>query len=252
MAFQMPRQDQLTFVRDIAPNDWMMPSNRSPEWYYERGFDALRVIAFECHRARLAPKRVLDFGCGHGAVARMLKAYFSNATIIGQDVNPEWLSWCEHNLHINTVLSAAKISDVEMPAEAFDVIWAGSVFSHIPEHSAQHLLLEFRKALTTKGIIILSSAGQLMRNAYRPGTMHNLSDEITARMVREFDMGQYAFGAYDTSLYEDWGHSLVPCEWFFNHSREFRMPISAFLEAGWGAVQDIYALRKTRNSHSWR
>jgi SAM-dependent methyltransferase len=252
MAFELPRQDELHFVRDIAPNDWMMPSNRSPEWYYQRGFDALQVIAFECHRARLAPSSILDFGCGHGAVARMLKAFFHTATIIGQDVNPEWLRWCEDHLSIHTVLSASKISDVEMPANAFDLIWAGSVFSHIPEDSARHLLLEFRKALTEKGLVIFSSAGQLMRNAYRPGAMHNLSDEVILRMARDFDLGAYAFGAYDTSLYENWGHSLVPWNWFASRSREFDMPMCAFLEAGWGSVQDIYALRKTRNFHSWR
>lgn len=252
MLLKLPDIDKLGFIREISPKDWMMRSDREPAWYFQRGYGALGLIAFECQRARLVPGSILDFGCGHGCVARMLKAYFPKARLVGQDVDPDWMNWCATVLGIETVVSAPTIEEVEFEEDQYDVIWAGSVFSHVPESAARHLLLQFRKALTNKGIVIFSTAGQIMRNAYRPGGMHNITDEQITTMCAAFDSGNYAYGAYDRSAYANWGHSLIPWEWILARSAEYKMPLCGFYESGWGLVQDVYAMRKERNPVSWR
>lgn len=252
MILNIPKLEDLNFIQTISDGDWMMRADREPDWYFRRGYGAMAMIAHECQRARLYPASILDFGCGHGCVARMLKALYPKAKLTGQEVNPDWLAWCSDILGIETILSPPSIEEVVLDENSYDIIWAGSIFSHIPETAARHLLGQFRRGLTDRGIAIFSTAGQIMRNAYVPGGMHNVSDEQIAQMSAAFDRNEYAFGAYDRSLYPNWGHSLIPSQWFFARSAEFDMPLTGFYDAGWGATQDIYAMRKSRNPISWR
>lgn len=251
VQIKIPDVNTLNFVREISPSDWMMRADRTQDWYFQRGHGAMSLVAFECQRARMVPTSILDFGCGHGCVARMLKAFFPRARLVGQDVNPEWMDWCAQTLGIETIVSAPTIEEVTFEEGQYDVIWAGSVFSHIPEAAARHLLQQFRRALTDRGIVLFSTAGQIMRNSYRPEIMHNVSEEQIAEMCAAFDRGDYAFGSYDVSLYASWGHSLTPWQWMFARANEFKMPICGFYEAGWGLVQDVFAMRKEPNPVSW-
>lgn len=250
MLVNIPALEDMDFVKEIAKNDWMAGS--SPEWYFNRGYDAFSTIIRECQRARIKqPKRLLDFGCGHGCIARLLKAHFSEAIIVGQDVNPEWLAWCEEKLAIETVLSEDRIIDVKLPQNNYDIIWAGSVFSHIPEYAAIHLLSEMLNALTEDGILVFSTAGQIMRNGYEAGKIRFLDDSDIVRMNEEFDEGKYAFSVYNTGNYKEWGHSLFSYRWLFKQSQKQGWHIAGFSEGGWGMVQDIYAMRKNITKARW-
>lgn len=250
MLVNIPALEDLNFVKDIAKDDWMAGS--SPEWYFSRGYDAFSAIVRECQRARMKhPKHILDFGCGHGCIARLLAAHFSSSVIVGQDVNPDWLAWCEEHLKIETVLSADNIIDVKLPKEKYGLIWAGSVFSHIPENAAVHLLTEMVNALTEDGIVVFSAAGQIMRNGYEAGKINFLNDKDIVRMNQDFDTGRYAFSIYNTGSYKEWGHSLFSYRWLFEQSEKQGWNITSFSEGGWGMVQDIYAIRKKTTKARW-
>jgi 2-polyprenyl-3-methyl-5-hydroxy-6-metoxy-1,4-benzoquinol methylase len=213
MQVTLPTLEQLDFVRDIAPGDWMKPKDRDAEWYYRRGYSALQILAGVCQRARLEPESILDFGCGHGSVARMLKALYPNAKLVGQDVNAEWLKWCSDTLGIETALSASPISSVQLESGQYDLIWAGSVFSHLPQDDAVHLLTQFKKALSSGGIAVISTAGKKQRGPYVPGKLSFVSVEDAANMLKIFDEGGYGFAPYNVGAYEQWGHSLIPPDW---------------------------------------
>ncbi|NQY38653.1 MAG: class I SAM-dependent methyltransferase [Henriciella sp.] len=250
MIIDVPKLEDLNFVREISPDDWMA-SGKEPDWYFRRGYGGLFLIDYECQRARLKPESILDFGCGHGCVARMLTARYPNAKITGQDVNPDWMNWCRETLKIETRVSEGTIDEVHLPANSFDVIWAGSVFSHLPERSAVHLLEQFRSALTPRGLCIFSTAGQVMRNGYKPGQVKFLEDSQIQQMVEAYDNDDYAYSDYNNGLYANWGHSLIPHQWMFNQSKRMGFPLIGFHEAGWGLVQDVYALRKSITQASW-
>ena len=230
MLNELPALDDLDFVKEISKDDWM--AGPSPEWYFKRGYSALCAIIYECYRARLRPKRILDFGCGHGCVARMLDAHFTSATVVGQDINPDWMEWCKTVLGIETVVSEDRISDVKLPRDEYDLIWAGSVFSHISEAATIHLLEEMKAALTDDGLIVFSTAGQIMRNGYKPGMIKFLFDEDIAAMARDFDAGEYAFVKYNAGDYKDWGHSLFSASWLFAQAGKMGLNVLGFSEGG--------------------
>lgn len=159
MLNQIASINQIKFCREIHEKDWMA-KGKSPEWYFRRGYEALAIVAYEVQRARFRPETILDFGCGHGCVTRMLVAHWPQACIFGQDVNLEWLAWVRQVFGVKTLASAATIREVELPRESYDVIWAGSVFSHIPQQAADHLLHQFRNALTSRGVAIFQRQGR--------------------------------------------------------------------------------------------
>jgi SAM-dependent methyltransferase len=245
MRPQIPVLEELTFVREIAPGDWMMPKNRDAQWYYKRGYSALEIIAGECQREQVQPRSILDFGCGHGCVARMLKALYPAAQLVGQDVNPDWLNWCSDNLAIETAISATPIGLVQLEEGQFDLIWAGSVFSHLPEDGTVHLLKQFSKALTDDGIVVISTAGKTQGGGYVPGKLSFVSTEDTELMLQTFDEGEYGFAPYNVGAYEQWGHSLIPAAWFTENSYKVGLSLSNVRESAFGGVQDVYTFRKS-------
>lgn len=251
MLANLPKLENLDFIRDISPDDWMMPKDRSPDWYYQRGYMGLEILAEECARARLHPSAILDFGCGHGCVARMLKAFYPGSQIVGMDVNPGWLNWCRDVLKIETALSAKTILALSLDEERYDLIWAGSVFSHISEKTAIHLLKEFKKALRPKGIAVFSTAGQVMRNGYGPGKIAHLDESDILQMMAAFDDGGYGYADKNTDTYKEWGHSIVPYQWYLEQSISLGMPMCGFLEGGWARIQDIYTVRKEKTAAKW-
>ena len=90
-----------------------------------------------------------------------------------------------------------------------------------------------------------------MRNGYKPGQVKFLEDSQIQQMVEAYDKDDYAYADYNNGLYANWGHSLIPHQWIFKQSKRMEFPLIGFYEAGWGLVQDVYALRKDVTQVSW-
>jgi len=240
MLFQIPAQESIDFVREINPADWMAKGKTS-DWYFTRGYEALALIIYECKRFGLSPKRILDFGCGHGNVARMLAAWFRNSNVIGQDVNPDWLSWVEQTIGIETRVSPEHIQDVDLDRGEFDLIWVGSVFTHIPAASSIHLLERFKRGLSEQGLLIFTCAGQAVFETFRPGHEPFLDEASALTASRDFIFDGYGFASYQNGRYPDWGRALVRFDWMFERLRTAGFTLNGFHARGWGR-QDVYSV----------
>ncbi|MBK8552988.1 MAG: class I SAM-dependent methyltransferase [Ignavibacteria bacterium] len=79
-------------------------------------------------------KRILDFGCGAGRMIRWLKPFAANCEIWGSDISSEHIIWANNylkppfNFITNTVIPHLPFED-----KYFDLIYAGSVFTHIDD-----------------------------------------------------------------------------------------------------------------------
>ncbi len=118
---------------------------------------------------------VLDIGCGCGRVARFLIDNLRIDKYIGFDVIRENIGWCRQHLepHWNgrselywfdlysaeyNPLGAVKANQLVFPCEsgAADIVFAGSLFTHLLEPDAVHYLEEIRRVLSPRGKAILS------------------------------------------------------------------------------------------------
>jgi SAM-dependent methyltransferase len=99
-------------------------------------------------------KRVLDFGCGSARVLRHFLDEAQEAEFWGCDIHGPSVEWVQETLcpplHCfrNDLEPTLPLED-----DHFDLVWATSVFTHIPDTWA-HWLLELHRVLSSGGLLI--------------------------------------------------------------------------------------------------
>jgi SAM-dependent methyltransferase len=117
--------------------------------------------------------RVLDIGCGIGNLAIGLIGYL-RGSYDGLDIHPEAIAWCQRAItprysnfrfHRVDIVSRAynpagrsTASDLTFPFdhEAFDVVFLGSVFTHMLPDDIRHYFHEISRVLARGGICVAS------------------------------------------------------------------------------------------------
>ncbi len=146
------------------------------------------------------PRRILDLGCGTGAMALMLKSKFPAAEVIGLDLSPYMLVVAEHRAQAlgQAVIWRHGLAEATgLPAERFDLITIGLLFHETPPAIAQAILQEAYRLLRTGGeILILDGNQKVLRQS---GWLTNIFEEPYiqdyAQGSLEAWMGAAGFGA---------------------------------------------------------
>jgi len=101
-------------------------------------------------------KRILEFGCAAGRMIRHLPEIALNAELWGVDVSAEHIRWCIDNLTPAIHFATTTIVP-HLPFEDryFDLIFCGSVFTHI-EDIQESWLLELGRVLRPSGKLYIT------------------------------------------------------------------------------------------------
>jgi SAM-dependent methyltransferase len=136
------------------------------EWYFSTGYsNALQILTIlEEHSFDLANLRsVLEFGCGSARVLRHFRniGYLS---LTGSDANPKAIEWARRNLpgidfHINALEPPLLFAE-----ESFDLVYALSVFTHIPLAWQRRWLEELRRVLRPQRYLLCTVLGSSFVN----------------------------------------------------------------------------------------
>lgn len=116
--------------------------------------------------ARLPPdwsfdgKTVLDFGCGAGRVLRHFVDEAERAeAFYGCDVHGESVAWvAEHLCPPFRVFPCGPVPPIPLPDASVDLVYAGSVFTHLTDTAAAWLL-ELRRVLRPGGLLYATYQG---------------------------------------------------------------------------------------------
>lgn len=113
--------------------------------------------------------RALDFGCGYGRVTRFLAARFANTDptpeLWASDILSDALLFQEEHLGTRTFPSARRPRDLEIPSLGgpgpaeplcFDLIYVGSLFTHLPESTFSAWLERLTGMLSERGILVFT------------------------------------------------------------------------------------------------
>jgi SAM-dependent methyltransferase len=111
---------------------------------------------------------VLDLGCGCGRIARWWKDV-DGPRFYGCDYNPKLARWCEANLPFLD----ARVNSLEPPlpfadAKPFSLIYALSVFTHLPAELERAWLDEIRSSLAPDGLLLFTVSGERYRDRLDP------------------------------------------------------------------------------------
>ncbi|MBE0658541.1 MAG: methyltransferase domain-containing protein [Bryobacteraceae bacterium] len=104
-----------------------------------------------------AQTSILEFGCGCG---RVLSCLDRNNAIAGCDLNPDLIAWVNRRLpEID-----ARVNGLEPPLPwmdgSFDLVFALSVFTHLPEPIAVRWMAELSRVLKPGGYLAISTHGE--------------------------------------------------------------------------------------------
>jgi cyclopropane fatty-acyl-phospholipid synthase-like methyltransferase len=101
---------------------------------------------------------ILEFASGYGCVTRHIANIFPKNNIRSCDIHKEACSLIEETLHIQTTLSQKKPEDF-MCDQKFDVIFALSFFSHMPERTWKFWVGKLLENLEPNGVLIFTTQG---------------------------------------------------------------------------------------------
>jgi len=113
-------------------------------------------------------------------------------------IDPGALAFCRRAFGIETVLSGMDFSTLSLPHARFDVIWCGSLLTHLDERSAGALLQTFHRCLDEGGVCIFTTHGQQSADWIRSGAVtYGLPAADQKAVLQQYDEGRYAYADLD-------------------------------------------------------
>jgi SAM-dependent methyltransferase len=213
------------------------------------------------HYARLcAPDgirraRVLDFGCGCGRVMRYL-SLVEELSCAAAEINPDLAAWCSANLP-----SVATVRNHPMPplrvAGEFDLIYAFSVFTHLPALAASAWIVELNRLLAPGGVLLVTTKGRVALELGLTSAPHRAlwgvdeaqTSAIKARLADEpFVFIPYAEDTVDLAMAgETYGNAFVDERWFQLDWKPASLQLRGYLPGALRDLQDVVIFQKSSN-----
>lgn len=227
----------------VADDDIMLKKSTASH-YLRTGFSALDSIR-RCMPGLGAegPRSVLDFGCGYGRVLRILRAAWPEAAITACDLMPDGLAFCME--HFGVCGFRSKIGPViPQLAHRFDLIWAGSVVTHLPAPMIAGFIRLWRDLLAPGGHMVFTGHGTLVSERLERGELdYGLTREGVAAVIAAHRSAGFGYADYPgTSGY---GVSVMTEPWLRSLADGVGgMQFGKFLPNFWDNHQDVWCFSR--------
>lgn len=232
-------------IATISKNDWMWKGNKNDEVYLRDGWSVGRSLLGASVLTGRAPKRVLDFGCGHGRVMRWIRALFPEADIVASDRVRDGVDFCAQTFDAIPVYSNDAYEDIDL-GEPFNMIWLGSVYTHLPMALWHKLTRMLKDHLAPEGLLIFSYAGPYVAQLMMDGERNQFAevDESNMRAFLE-DYRQTGFGyaRHDGVGDREWGRAIISHERLFQFLHDEELTVRMMGERLYANRQDIVAVQ---------
>ena len=133
---------------------------------------------------------------------------FPNAKITAAEIDRTALDFCRRHFAVTTFLSKTSLSDLNLPRR-FDLIWCGSLLTHIDEQVASDLLQFFHDHLSDQGLCVFTTQGRRSIEWIEgKKCTYGLSEDAQQKVIREFQSKGYGYADYPNQ--SGYGVSAVP------------------------------------------
>lgn len=229
----------------VHRNDLMLAGERSQdlEHYVQLGLEAVAALersCLACGREIDSLREVLDLGSGYGRVLRALRRRLPNARITACDIDRWAIRFCESEFGAVPLLSSGSFDSVGFGS--YDVMWIGSLLTHLPVDRWHGLVARFPRLLNPGGIVIFTTHGKVCLDRlgdYFPG----LSAERRA-LESELDSSGIAFRPYPHHRGNAYGvtfHDSTYVTGYVQEATDGQLGLVSHATRGWDAHQDVFA-----------
>jgi SAM-dependent methyltransferase len=174
-------------------------------------------------------RKALDFGCGCGRLLLEASQRWQHMKWFGSDVDERSVRWCADNLTDVPVVVNAPLPPLPFHDEEFDLVWCGSVFTHLDEDRQDNWLKEIQRVLAPGGYLLVSIHGPNCWSKLPRGTVARIRD-------RGF---VFARTGGDEGIHPDWYQTAWHTrEYVQQHWSRF-VDVVAYIPQGFNGYQDV-------------
>lgn len=175
---------------------------------------------------------LLEFASGYGCVTRHLKNELPYVDATSCDIHPQATDFIQHVLGQRSVLSTTRPEDLDL-GEKFDVVFALSFFSHMPDRTWGKWIKSLYSHLKVGGALVFTTHGTESAKFF-PDAVLNDSGYWFKSESEQSDLST-----------TDYGQTIVTPEYVARTCLEHvDAPIAQSKLGFWWEHQDLYVLRR--------
>ena len=158
------------------------------------GLDCIRLGMLAADRATVGS--ALDLPSGHGRVLRWIKAEFPHARLGACDIDHDGVDFCAATFGAEPVYGHEDPDDIEIPAP-YELIWCGSLFTHLPPARWDGFLDLFERALEPGGLVVFTTHGRRIADRLRDPEARRVYNPIDHdALVAEYEREGVGYAEY--------------------------------------------------------
>jgi SAM-dependent methyltransferase len=249
-------------IDEVSPNDHMYKSARGTDLdkaYVGHGraaLDSIRLAMLAAQKETVTS--ILDLPSGHGRVLRVLKAEYPEARLTACDIYRDGVDFCSSAFGATGVYGHERPADIKL-GDQFDLIWCGSLLTHLDAPLWEQFLDLFQSALMPGGLLIFTTMGRSiaadMRDPVKGRIRLAKKDEQREAIVQGYDRTGFGYAEYQfpedrrksLSLPPKYGIALARPSWTCSLiERRPHLQLVSYMENRWGAQDVIACVRVER------
>ncbi len=178
-------------------------------------------------------------------VLRWLCAAFPQAQIVAADANAKAVAAVRQLFDVTSF--TLDLSLKENIGSNFDLIWVGSLATHLPEDSLVALLGRLNSLLSSNGLLVVTMHGSYVADRIaRAEKTYGLDPDGRMSLISAYQNNGYGFSAYPKQ--QSYGIAVCTASKLMSLLESARIHPILYQERGWARHQDCVAGVKTKSS----
>ena len=161
-------------------------------------------------------RALLDLPSGHGRVQRYLRAAFSDARIVACDLDADAVAFCGTEFGAEPVVSDVDPSRIAVGG-GFDVVWCGSLLTHLNAPRWAPLLELLFGSLAPGGVLAFTTCGRRVETRLAAvDPTYALPEDVGSQILDDYR--RTGFGYRDYPGASGYGLSLSALPWVLDQA----------------------------------